>query len=177
MGKRETIDEAYERLRREGRLSEQIADLQGGLDEGFEMFALHPAQVRVIIDQLRELRARRIAMGREPDDEANAPADMCVCNVNLHGAGRPPFDDGCPLHPRPERIRFYVPHGPLLRCGAFRVGYCTGCECPHWGLCVVVTAGPRLRCGAFCLRDCAVDDLFAGGVDCAACEPALTPPF
>jgi hypothetical protein len=54
---------------------------------------------------LRELRARRIAMGREPDDEVNAPADMCCCN----DWPRPPdyepepqFADGCPLHPRPE---------------------------------------------------------------------------
>jgi hypothetical protein len=50
---------------------------------------------------LRELRARRLAMGREPDDERNAAADMCCCHVCLHGAAPPPFADGCPMHPEP----------------------------------------------------------------------------
>jgi hypothetical protein len=49
---------------------------------------------------LRELRARRVAAGREPDDEANAPADMCCCGHCLVGP-KPEFRDGCPLHPRP----------------------------------------------------------------------------
>lgn len=67
----------------------------------------------------RELRARRIAMGREPDDEMNAPTDMCCCGRQFaDGWARPPqFWDGCPLHPRPavrekvdEAIRRVRPH-------------------------------------------------------------------
>jgi hypothetical protein len=42
---------------------------------------------------LRELWARRVAMGREPGDERNAAADMCSCNI--FGAGA----DECLVHP------------------------------------------------------------------------------
>lgn len=56
----------------------------------------------LIAGWLRELRARRIAMGREPDDERNAAADMCCCNVCLQGAPAAQFRDGCPMHPGDE---------------------------------------------------------------------------
>lgn len=50
---------------------------------------------------LRELRARRIADGREPDDEVNAPADMCCCSASVSRQMRcGPVSHGCPLHPR-----------------------------------------------------------------------------
>jgi len=51
---------------------------------------------------LQELRARRVAMGRDPDGEKYAAADMCCCNVNLQGAPARQFRDGCPLHPAPH---------------------------------------------------------------------------
>lgn len=56
---------------------------------------------------LLELRARRKAMGREPDDERNAAGDLCRCGEveprpvgeawmrHVVGPG-----DGCPMHPR-----------------------------------------------------------------------------
>jgi hypothetical protein len=74
---------------------------------------------------LRELRARRIAACREPDDEVNAPADMCCCPewhpdraAMLRAAG------GCPLHPGPALIGTYsddeidAATEPCPECGA-----------------------------------------------------------
>lgn len=55
---------------------------------------------RVLAGWLRELWARRVAMGREPRDERNAAADMCCCDrEGPEGWARAPqFRDGCPLH-------------------------------------------------------------------------------
>lgn len=72
---------------------------------------------------LRELRARRIAMGREPDDELNAWADMCCCRGLPRVVPAVVFRDGCPMHPGPVAAI-----GPLLRCGAWRFGGCDGCD-------------------------------------------------
>jgi hypothetical protein len=52
----------------------------------------------LIAGWLRELRARRIAMGRDPDDERNAVADLacpgcgsadCCCNDDAPPPGEP----------------------------------------------------------------------------------------
>jgi hypothetical protein len=96
----ETPDEAYERLLRETRLGEYIRELQGVLGS-YSLYVVSKTELQMLIGQLRELRAHRVSMGREPDDEANAPADMCCCGHCLVGP-KPEFRDGCPLHPRPE---------------------------------------------------------------------------
>lgn len=103
----ETFDEVVEKLRRETRLSEQIEELTGYVDAARKsvprlLHLFSGEQLAVLRDQLRELRARRVAMRRKPDDEANAPTDMCCCNVCLQGAPARQFRDGCPLHPAPH---------------------------------------------------------------------------
>lgn len=51
---------------------------------------------------LRELRARRIAMGRPPDDERNAAADLCCCGPGLQRWRGLRELGYCPVHPRSE---------------------------------------------------------------------------
>jgi hypothetical protein len=184
----ETPDEAYERLLRKTRLSDQIEELEGALGK-LRLYLLAPAQLMLVIGQLRELRARRIAMGREPDDEANAPADMCCCNVCLQGAPAAQFRDGCPLHPRPELARrdYRLPvTAPQIQAGiAAGTLICHDAgdpDAPHpeelaamddlvpelhpaFGL----AAGPLLRCGRMRLADC-TDDLGSCD-DCCARYP------
>jgi hypothetical protein len=50
---------------------------------------------------LRELRARRIAMGRVADDERNAAEDVCCCGPNLQRWRGLRELGYCPVHPRP----------------------------------------------------------------------------
>jgi hypothetical protein len=106
----ETPDEAYERLMREMRLSARIEEWEDVLAETQASppklgYLLSGTELQMLIGQLRELRARRVAMGREPDDEVNAPADMSCCRDWPRPADYEPgpqFADGCPLHPRPD---------------------------------------------------------------------------
>jgi hypothetical protein len=133
----ETPDEAYERLLRETRLGEYIRELQGVLGS-YSLYVVSKTELQMLIGQLRELRAHRVSMGREPDDEANAPADMCCCNVCLQGAPARPFVGGCPLHPRPELTddrevvdaegRQLTTFSSRDSCGAVETGdLCGGC--------------------------------------------------
>lgn len=59
-------------------------------------------QQRQLVGLLRELRARRIAMGRDPDDERNGPADLCCCGDECvpFDSGLPAVPMACPIHPR-----------------------------------------------------------------------------
>lgn len=92
-------DTDVEELRRKTRLSQQIEELERAAASDLSVYLLSRAQFGVLIDQLRELRARRIAMGRAPDDEVNAAADMCYC-YTWHGGKLSRSDGGeCPLHP------------------------------------------------------------------------------
>jgi hypothetical protein len=132
-------------------LKERVAQLEGWLAER-EDVARHLkerghvvpmelqraiALMRADLGWLRELRARRIAAGREPDDELNAPADMCCCGHCLVGP-KPEFRDGCPLHPRPELTddrevvdaegRQLTTFSSRDSCGAVETGdLCGGC--------------------------------------------------
>lgn len=80
-------------------LSEQIAELEAYLAATCPEGAVDWDETIQLLGWLRELRARRIAMGRPADDERNAPADMCCCVPDV------PFDDGCPMHPEPAEQR------------------------------------------------------------------------
>jgi len=101
----ETFDEAVERLRRETRLSKQIEELAGYVDKARRnvsrrLYLLSGEQLALLVGQLRELRGRRVAMQREPDDEVNAPADLaCPCgqlegNCDCDGVARRLSPDG-----------------------------------------------------------------------------------
>jgi hypothetical protein len=133
----ETIDERYERNLRATRLSDQIDTLQRVVDSDMPRLVLHPAQVRLILDQLRELRARRIAAGRDPDDERNAAADMCRCGRAGPEWWSKAMAAGCPVHPeRPEQYdgstgREFVEAATEALGGGLTAeqapGFCLGC--------------------------------------------------
>jgi hypothetical protein len=95
----ETPDEAYMRLLAQP-LSERIAELEQDQAANDWPRLLSSPEVTLYIEHLRELRARRRAMKRDPDDNLNAPADLCTCAESVSRQMRcGPVSHGCPMHP------------------------------------------------------------------------------